>query len=188
MALIETRLLPITPMFEPREEALGQHLKRRVQVALATGFYTHIAIVDADVTVPDEFWHLCDKYPNADIIGTTVVPSSKIHRVWEKTYRFKLKPRIRDCATIYSTEFLNRVGWPDSETPGTALQQKARITIQSGVKVVHCQDLSLRHSVKIQIRDGRSRARHSYSFWLTLGHSIVRLRPLVLVGYLLEKL
>lgn len=182
-----TRLLPITPVYEP-PETLSEHLKGRVDTALAQQYYTHIAIIDADVEVPKPFWYLCDHYPDADIIGTTVVPSSRIHRLWEKTYRVKLKPRVRDCATIYSTRFLERVGWPESETPGTVLQQQARIIIHSDVRVIHNQSLSLRHSVKIQLRDGRSRAMVNYPFWKTLLHSIFRVRPLVLYGYASTKL
>lgn len=174
-------------MFEPREEALGQHLKTRVDEALATGSYTHIAIVDADVIVPDDFWTLPDKYPSADIIGTEIVPSSRIYRLWEKTYWAKLKPRIRDCATIYSTIFLNRVEWPLSETPGTILQMKAHVMIHSAVKVIHVQSFSLRHSVKIQLRDGKSRAEIGYPFWKTLLHGVFRLRPVVLYAYTMAK-
>lgn len=182
----QSRLLPITPVFEP-PETLSHHLKERVDLALSQKFYTHIAIIDADVKVPESFWTLCDHYPDADIIGTIVVPSSFTHRVWEKTYWFKLKPRVRDCATIYSTAFLKRVGWPDSETPGTVLQHQARFVVSSNVKVLHYQPLSLRHSVKIQLRDGRSRAVWNYPFWKTLLHSIFRARPLVLYGYLATK-
>src|SRR6266571_2104426 len=179
------RLLPIRPNFKP-PETLAAHTKQRVDTALGTRFYTHIAIIDRDVTVPDRFYHLAEKWPHADLITVLVDPSSLLMRIWELTYRVKLAERLRGCAVIYNTCFLERVGgWPLVETPDTWLLSRAKITIlDDSVHAVHHQDLDLKHSINSQLRDGRSRAELGYPFWKTLLHSIFRLRPLVLIGYL----
>lgn len=180
------RLVEITPDFIP-PDTLSKDLNRQLQT-LESLNPTHIAVVDRDVSLPSGFYGLPEIYPDADIIGVKVVPSSRVFLVWEMIgFWMELKPRVRDCAVIYKARFLaEQGGFPDSETPGTLLQEKARIIAIADLRAVHNQPFSLKHSVKIQLRDGRSRAKMRYSFWKTLLHSLFRLRPLVLYGYIGE--
>ena len=180
----QMRLLLITPKYSA-PETIGSHLKLRVDPMLNR--YSHIAIVDADTRVPSSFYELPNTYPTADIIGArTVVATSRIFRTWERlTYWVKLKPRIRGCAVIYSTAFLEQVGgWPLVTTPDTWLEQRAKTKILAPVMVIHEQRFSIRHSIHTQIRDGRSRAELNYPFWMTVLHSLFRVRPFVLFAHL----
>ncbi len=179
------RTLTVTPDFKP-PETLAKHLKPRIDPFLDE--YTHIAIVDKDIHVPEEFYNLPEQYPSADIIGVDIRPSSRWHRMWEQTYRIRIGQRIRGGAVIYSTEFLKQVGgWPLVMTPDSWLLQRATNAVRSNIRVTHFQPLSFRHSVNIQIRDGRSRAQLKYPLWRTIFHSIFRLRPLVFAGYAFER-
>lgn len=181
-----TSLFRITADFEP-PETLGHFLKQRINKVLNE--YTHVAVIDRDIFISPAFLDLPDKYPEADIIGAKVKPSSLLHRIWETTYTVKLKPRIRGGAIIYSTAFLTRVGgYPDVTTPDTWLEIHAKLSIGSAVEVIHEQAFDLNHSIQIQIRDGLSRAELNYPLWKTVLHSIVRLRPLVLYAYAKERL
>ncbi len=175
------------PDFAP-PETLSENLRKQVTPALLSE-YSHVAIVDLDVTVPSEFYSLPEKY-DADIIGVNIVPSSRLYRAWEKaTFWVKFRERVRDAATIYRTDFLTRVGGiPAVETPGTWLLMRTdKTVVAKEVTVIHNQNFSLRHSVKIQIRDGKSRAELHYSLQKTVLHSIFRVRPFVLFSYLYHK-
>lgn len=180
------KLVLITPDFNP-PETLGHHLKDRIDPLIPN--FSHVGIIDRDIYVPPQFFDLPAKYPDADIIGNDVRPVSLIHRAWETTYGVRLKERIRGGAIIYSTKFLWKVGgYPDTTTPDTWLEKQARFTVFSALKVLHDQPFDFKHSVHIQLRDGKSRAELNYPLWKTTLHAIFRLRPLVLYADLRERL
>ena len=143
------KLLIVTTDCKPPERLAGR-LKPRIDPYLDQ--YTHIAIVDKDIEVPPEFYKLPEGYPDADIIGVNVGPSFRRHRLWEPTYRIRLSPRVRGGAVIYSASFIKRVGgWPPVITPDSWLLQRAKLAVKSDITVTHYQQLSPRHSIKIQI-------------------------------------
>lgn len=181
LAYPKSPMIVLTPDYTP-PTTLSQDLNRRLKQAVLG---SHVAVVDKDVTLPEGFFQLPERFPDADIIGVDVIPSSLLFRIWERlSFWIMLKPRVRDCAVIYKTRFLlDQNGFPESETPGTILQRKATRTVVSDLKAVHNQSFNLKHSLKIQIRDGRSRASMRYSFWATLFHSLFRVRPFVFVSF-----
>jgi len=180
-------LVVLRPDFEP-PDTLAAWEKRHIDPLLDS--YTHIAIVDRDVTVGDEFYHVHEKCLNADIISVEVHPSSRVFDAWERlTYWVRLEDRHRGCAVIYRTGFLKSVGgWPLVTTPDTWLLSHSRFTVNLPVVAIHNQSFNFAHSIRNQLRDGKSRAELHYPVWKTLLHSIVRIRPLVLLAYLGEKL
>ena len=180
-------LLVLRPDYEAPDTLAGWE-KRHIDPLLDS--YTHIAIVDRDVTVSEEFYYLHEKCLNADIITVEVHPSSRIFDVWERlTYWIRLEERHRGCAVIYRTGFLKRIGgWPMATTPDTVLWQKARFVVSLPVVAIHHQSFNWVHSIHNQLRDGRSRAEIHYPFWKTLLHSIIRVRPLVFFAYVWEML
>ena len=134
---------------------------------------------------------LPNKYPDAEIIALTAIPISRVYRTWERlTYWIRLGDRIRGCATIYSSSFLKRLGgYPDmAYFCDTYLLQKSRNTVLSDVKAYHDQKFSLRHAVHRQITDGAGRANLKYPLWKTILHSLVRVRPFVLLSYLYHRM
>src|SRR5438445_2287207 len=178
------RLVILTPDYSP-PDTLSKNLNRQLQ-SVESLEPTHIAVVDKDVVLPQGFYGLPEKYPEADIIGVHVVPSNLVFRYWEKlTFWARLEDRIRDCAVIYAFDFLmEQLGFPVSTTPGTILRRATSRIVVAELEAVHVQPFNLSHSITIQVRDGPSRAEMHYSFWKTLFHSIVRLRPLVFTAYL----
>ncbi len=182
---MKPNILRITPDYSP-PETIGHWVGSRVNPFLDD--YTHIAIVDRDVIVDDTFFELPERMSDCDIITVRVVPSSVIFEIWELlTFWLRLeKKRLRGCACIYSTRFLKRIGgYPENSlTPDTWLYQKSRWTYQHPIIAKHLQPFNLRHSIRIQIRTGQSRAETHYSFWKTLAHSIIRARPFVIAAYL----
>jgi hypothetical protein len=178
------RLLIITPRFSP-PETYEEHIAARVNPHLDE--YTHVAIVDADTEVPEDFYHLPEKHPDADIIAAKVIPTSRVYRVWETlTYGVRLsRYRLRGAAVIYSTEFLKRVrGYPRVGTPDTWLYTRADRIVQDPMRVYHRESFNVRHSLSTQVRSGKARAEMGQPAWRVAAHSIFRLRPLVLFTYL----
>ena len=180
------RALPVTPVFAP-PETLSEHLKKRLDPVL--DLYDYIILVDADTHVPDSFWYLGLDYAADIILPRHVRSSSIIYRFLDIfSDRMVLEERMRGCAVWYSTAFLRRVGgWPLVMTPDTWLRQHATTIRTVNMTVYHEQKFSIRKGFENQLRDGFSRAELGYPVWKTLLHSIVRLRPFVIVGYLVAR-
>lgn len=178
------RLLTVVPKYVP-PETYQEHISERVNPLLDE--YTHVAIVDADTEVPNEFYQLPEQYPDAEIIAPKVVPTSRVYRTWETlTYWIRLSRfRLRGAAVIYSTGFLRSVGgYPTVDTPDTWLYRRATKVVQTPMKVYHRESFDLRHSIYTQRRSGKARAEMKQSAWRVTAHSLFRLRPLVLFYYL----
>lgn len=180
-------LAVLTPDYKP-PDTLSAWEKRHIDPLLDS--YSHIAIVDKDVTVPSEFYESYKKCLDAEIINFEVKPSSRLFWLWERlTYWVRLEPRHRGCAVIYSTKFLKKMGgWPLVRTPDSWLWEHSRFTVNLPITVVHNQSFDWSHSVQTQVRDGKSRAELNYPFWKTILHSIFRLRPLVFLSYVWWKI
>ena len=180
------RALPVTPVFAP-PETLSEHLKKRLDPVL--DLYDYIILVDADTHVPDSFWYLGLDYTADIILPRHVRSSSIIYRFLDLfSDRMVLEQRMRGCAVWYSTLFLKRVGgWPLVMTPDTWLRQHATNIRTVNMTVYHDQKFSLRKGYQNQLRDGFSRAELRYPVWKTLLHSIFRLRPFVIFGYLVAR-
>lgn len=147
-------------------------------------------MLDKDIVIDDAFYTLPDKWPEADIIAANVIPTSPVRKFWEKlTYWARLGPRIRGGAVIYSCSFLRRVGgYPAKGPADTILLSLSKNIIVSEIKALHTEPVSLSHSVRVQIRDGKNRAMIRYPAWRTILHAVVRLRPFVLASYTYHRL
>src|SRR5215467_6685638 len=181
------RSLQITPDYRPPETYQGDVAKR---VNPHLDEYTHVIIVDKDMEVPDDFFHLPERYPDAEIIAPKVIPGTPIYRAWETlTYGIRLsRMRLRGSAVIYSTGFLRSVGgYPLAESPDTWLFKRAKKIVQVPMKAYHKENLSVRHSIQTQIRSGKARAEMNEPVSRVVAHSMFRLRPVVLITYLLYR-
>ena len=72
-------------------------------------------------------------------------------------------------------------------TPDSWLRQHAATIKIVNMTVYHDQKFSIQKGFENQLRDGFSRAELGYPVWKTLLHSIMRLRPFVIVGYLVAR-
>jgi hypothetical protein len=166
-------------------EPYGQYLGRIINPALDN--YTHFAVIDDDVTVESDFYNLPARFPDADVIGVRVIPTSRVFRIWEKlTFWVRFQTRVRGCAMILRSDFLKRIGgYPKLPFAcDTWLLQQSDKTTLSEVRAFHHQPFGLRGSAWRQLRDGQSRVVLGYPMWKTALHGIFRLRPLVLIAYL----
>ncbi len=172
--------------------------------ALQTGYHeakgTYVSILDPDIAVPTNFFRALLPLIKGDIasVAADVVtyPDTFWNRVfyaWEKTYN--LAPMGKEphgAARLILTSALDKIGgFQDVPAPDTNLdirfvKEGYKSVAVSALKTYHLRQLSLGKMVSGQIRSGRARYVLGLSFKKTVGHSILRVRPLILQGWLLE--
>ena len=155
------------------------------------------AVVDADVVLPrDYFAVLFREMDGATIVSGEIItasqnPLGKLVRLWEQTYRLAPLGRFpRGCALLVSKRFIDEIGgFRDVPAWETYLLQEARsrghkVAIISGTKAYHTRTLTLRGVIDRQIRSGKARRMQGWPLWRTILHSVLRLRPFVIWGYI----
>ena len=172
--------------------------------ALQTGYQeakgTYVSILDPDILVPTNLFHALLPIVKGDVasVAADVVtyPDTFWNRVmyaWEKTY--SLAPLGKEpygAARLILATALDKVGgFEDVPAPDTNLDIRLAKEGYKSVAVpeletYHLRQLSLGKMVSGQIRSGRARYVLGLSFKRTMGHSILRVRPLILQGWMLE--
>ncbi|HIE13833.1 TPA: glycosyltransferase [Candidatus Bathyarchaeota archaeon] len=161
-----------------------------------------ISIMDVDLIVPRHFFKvLVPKVKGrtasvaASIITYPDTLMNKIVFAWEKTYRIApLGKRPYGAARIIQRVALERVGgFRDVFSTDTDLDLRLdRLGYESvvipSIIVYHARRSSVRASVKRQVRLGRGRYMIGFGLIRTIGHSIFRLKPFILAGWLIERL
>jgi glycosyltransferase involved in cell wall biosynthesis len=155
-----------------------------------------VAIVDADVVLePNYFEFLLSKITEeVCCVGGKIETVSgtllgRLLRLWERTYRVSPNRRPRGCALLVRREVLEKIGgFADVPAPDTYVQDQAirlgyKVLVVEEVKAYHIRDVTLSRAFRTQFNTGIGRYVMGKSLLMTLGHSVVRLRPLVAVGY-----
>jgi cellulose synthase/poly-beta-1,6-N-acetylglucosamine synthase-like glycosyltransferase len=171
---------------------------------LQTGYLeakgTYVSIIDADIAVPINFFR--DLLPMirrniASVAADVVVyPDTFWNRVfyaWEKTYNLApLGKEPHGAARIILKSALDKIGgFQDVPAPDTKLdillvEEGYKSVAMPAVKTHHLRHLSLKKSINGQITSGRARYALGISLKRTIGHCILRFRPLILNGWMLE--
>ncbi|MEM4680094.1 MAG: glycosyltransferase [Thermofilaceae archaeon] len=184
-------------VIEKREKKWEHSYAENLELArrhVKSEFY---AIVDADVILePEYFETLLREVRDRDacIAGEVVTKSStilgRLLSLWEKTYRLSPFRRPRGCALLIRRKVLDEVGgFADVPAPDTYIQDKAlelgyRVRIVPKVRAYHIREVTFRKAVKTQFSAGVARYIQGKGLTRTLLHSLARLRPFVLAGYL----
>jgi len=164
----------------------------------ATG--TYISIIDADIEIPANFFRKLVPLVKGNIVSVgahvVVYPSTFWNRMmyaWEKTHDIApLGRKPYGAARVILRKTLDEInGFHDVPTPDTDIDlQLARKGYKSkgvpSVRVYHLRYLSPRKIIGGQINSGRGRYILGLGLLRTMGHSIFRLRPLVICGWILE--
>lgn len=172
--------------------------------ALQTGYLeakgTYLSILDADIAVSKNFFHSLLPIVQGDVASAAAdvvtYPDTFWNRVfyaWEKTYLLApLGKEPQGAARLIRMDALDSIGgFQDVPTPDTNLDIRL---VKAGYKSVamlelktyHLRRLTLGKMISGQIRSGRARYILGLSFKRTVGHSILRVRPLILQGWMLE--
>lgn len=154
------------------------------------------AIVDADVKLePNYFEVLLSEIGDKDAcIGGKVITRSetflgRLLSLWEKTYRLSTSRRPRGCALLIRKNALDMIGgFSDVPAPDTYIQDEVlklgyRIKITSRAKAYHIREITFKKAARAQFSAGIARYVQRKGLFRTFLHSLVRLRPFVIIGY-----
>jgi len=173
-------------------------ISENLQLGFSRAIGDALVIVDADMTLPPDFLAIVlpqmDRFAVVSAIAKTDSSRSVLNRlvsVWELTYTFSpLGEQPRGGARAISMRALKAVGgFRDVYAWETDLDLRLRraglkVKLDKGVVVLHRRRMTLARSIAYQIQAGRARRELGISPVRTLLHSIIRMRPFVLVGYL----
>ncbi|MBS7641985.1 glycosyltransferase [Candidatus Bathyarchaeota archaeon] len=174
--------------------------------SLQTGFLNssgkYISIVDADIILPENFFKEMLPLIRGNIASVSArvetYPSTLLNRIiyaWEKTHEitpFGREPR--GAARVIRREVLHEIGgFKDTSAPDTDLDIRLRklgyrSIYMHKVFVWHIRENTLMKVVRGQLSSGDARYDLGVGFMKTLAHSVFRLRPLVICGWIIKKL
>ena len=172
--------------------------------SLQTGYLEargkYVSIIDADIAVPVNLFSDLLPMIRGDVASTAAdvvtYPDTFWNRLiyaWEKTYilaPFGKEPR--GAARLILKSMLDKFGgFGDAAAPDTNLDMHLakngfKSVSTSAIKTYHLRHLSLGKMISGQINSGRARYSLGISLKRTIGHSVLRFRPLILSGWLQE--
>jgi glycosyltransferase involved in cell wall biosynthesis len=172
--------------------------------SLQTGYRhtkgVYISIVDADIVVPRTFFKdllpLLGKRTASVAALVSTFPDTLLNRAmyaWEKTRKVApLGKEPRGAARILTRSALEQIGgFKDVLTPDTDVDLRLaslgyRSVGSDRVKVYHIRHVTIRKMISGQVNSGRARYALRTGFSRTVAHAMFRLRPLTIVGWVLE--
>ncbi len=171
-----------------------------LQIGFLEAKGTNVSIIDSDIAIPTNFFTELISIVQEDVasVAANVVtfPDTFWNRVfyaWEKTYNVApLGKEPYGAARIILKRILDRIGGfqdvpaPDTDLDIRLVKEGYRSIAVSDVKAYHLRHLSLRKIINGQIMNGRARYILGTSLKRTLGHSILRARPMILQGWIME--
>ncbi|MGQ9514426.1 MAG: glycosyltransferase [Thermoproteota archaeon] len=153
-----------------------------------------IAIVDADMRVEQDYFRkVIAAFTNdtSSASGRVVTEPStifnRIYSLWERTYDILGAGRTpRGGNRVYRGDELRKVRFLDTIAPDTDvdLRMCGKKTYLQDALSYHMREITIGKCIRGQINSGRARRQLHFPFWRTLLHSIVRIRPFVIIGYL----
>ncbi len=174
-------------------------ISENLQLGLEASSGDIVMIIDADIVVPPD---IVDKLLNnlkGDIVsvsGMVVTDKdvsffNKVYYYWEFLYSLlPLNKQPRGGCRMVRRDILEELGgFKDVFAWDSLLDMEIRrlgykSKMIEAVRCLHIREITLRKCISGQIMSGKARKELGIPFWRTLAHAIVRLRPLVVYGYI----
>ncbi len=185
-------------VIEKTENRWKNSISENLELARGKATGGAFAIVDADMTIPPDFLERLlpqlGEYSSVSAVAKTDPARGLVNRLvsfWERTHRVTpLGQQPRGGVRAISTQTLDKIGgfrdviaW-DSDLDNRLRETGATVKLDLTLTVLHRRKMTLRYSVSYQIQAGMARKELGVSLGRTLLHSIFRLRPFVVYGYL----
>lgn len=198
---IVMRFFPNAIIIRKNSAKWKNSLAENFQFGLEASKGNIICTQDADATAPANLKPLLARLKGdvASVAPTlqTSKDASFLNRLyywWEKTRKFApLGEEPRGAFRLVRRECLEQVGgFKDVIAQETQLDIELRkagfrsIVVKCSINF-HLRKFSFQKAVRSQIKAGKMRKQLNMPFWRVLGHSLFRLRPFVVWGYLSEK-
>jgi len=196
---LSKKMLPNNSLvIEKRKSLWKNSYAENLEIGRKNAIGEVLAIVDADIIVPPLFLEKtsssCPKWASVSALVRTDPSQGWMNQLvsfWERSYLFTpLGREARGGARGISIRALVDVeGFRDVIAPDTDLdirlrKRGERVKMDTSIVALHLRKMSLVRSVFYQIKAGEARRQLQVSPLRTLLHSIARLRPFVLYGYL----
>jgi len=168
-----------------------------LEIGLGEAHGEFVAVVDADILIEPEYFRKALAVFNGEISSVSgrviTEPSTAFNRLyslWERTYDVLGAGRTpRGGNRVYRGEKLREVRFTDVIAPDTDvdLRMRGKRIYLSDAISYHMRELTVGKCIRGQLNSGRARRQLHMPFWRTLLHSLVRLRPFVIIGYIAAK-
>jgi glycosyltransferase involved in cell wall biosynthesis len=192
--------LGVTSIIEKKWKKWKNSYAEALQAGYQRAAGKYVAIIDADIVVPANFFGKLIPIVNNRVASVSaqvaIYPQNFLNRLiyaWEKTYELApLGRKPRGAARVILKRALDEVGgFNDALAPDTDLDirlaKKGYKSVYScAVRVWHIRNLTLDKIIKGQITAGRARYALGVGVIRTMGHATFRVRPFIIVGWLLE--
>jgi len=173
--------------------------------SLQTGYLNangkYVSIVDADVVVPPNFFSgLIPLIKGKTISAAAQIVTypdtffNRLMNAWERTYSFApLGKAPYGAARVVLKKALDEIGgFRDVPTPDTDIDirfaKKGYKSIETTkIKAYHIRHITIKKAISGQINCGRGRYALGISLIKTIGHAMIRFRPFVIYGWILER-
>lgn len=197
VALSKTILPRNSIVIEKRKSIWTNSYAENLEIGRKNAIGDVLAIVDADILVPPLFLEKssasCAEWASVSALVRTDPSRGWMNQLvsfWERSYLFTpLGREARGGARSISMKALAEVGGfrdviaPDTDLDIRFKKHGERTKMDTSLVALHLRKMSLVRSVLYQIKAGEARRQLGVSPIRTLLHSIVRLRPFVLYGY-----
>ena len=172
-------------------------ISENLQIGFERAAGEALVIVDADMIVSPRFLETVLPELNEFAVVSALVqtdPSrgglNRLVSAWEKSYAFSpLGEQPRGGARAIAMDPLRRLGgfrdvyaW-ESDLDNRLRKMGFKVKLDRSVSVLHRRKMTLARSIAYQKQAGRARKELGVSPQRTILHSLIRLRPFVLVGY-----
>ena len=185
-------------VIEKRKSAWKNSYAENLEIGRKNAVGAILAIVDADILVPPLFLQKtsasCLEWASISALVRTDPSQGLMNHLvslWERSYLFTpLGREARGGARSISMKALAKVGGfrdviaPDTDLDIRLKKHGEKTKMDASLIALHLRKMSLVRSVFYQIKAGEARRQLGVSPVRTLLHSVVRLRPFVLYGYL----
>jgi poly-beta-1,6-N-acetyl-D-glucosamine synthase len=199
---ISRSMLPTSALvIEKQKSSWRNSYSENLEIGRRNAIGDVLAIVDADIVVPPSFLAeiatSCNEWASVSALIRTDPSPGLLNRLvsfWERSYSFApIGQEARGGARGVSARALEKAGGfrdvlsPDTDLDIRLKRRGEKVKMDACLVALHLRKMSVRRSVFYQIRAGEARRQLGISPLRTLLHSIGRVRPFVLYGFLKAK-
>jgi len=184
-------------LIEKAAQQWRHSISENLEIARTRANGQALAIIDADITVPADFLERLlpqlNEYSSISALARTDPSQGLLNKavsVWEYTYRFApFGKEPRGGARVILTHDIAEIGgfrdvaaW-DTDVDNRLRRLGHKVKLDTSLTALHRRRMTISRSLSYQIEMGRARKELGLSLSRTVMHSIFRLRPFVVYGY-----
>lgn len=197
---IVKRFFPNAKIIKKNKQKWKNSYSENLQLGFLESRGDIILLLDADIVIPPNLLEvlLPELKGNIATVSPKIITDKNvsllnfIYYYWEKI-SFSITPlgkETRGACRLIRRDCLEKIGgFKDVIAPDTQLDLDLRklgyrSKLVENIECLHIRRISLKKAIKSQIMSGIMRRQIKMPLWRVIGHSVLRLRPFVVYGYL----